>query len=94
VDVFLKKLSTASSPLAKALLSPEQYQVQERLEETIATLQQQQDSFLSQVREADTLWQTDRPTALLLLPILAQSLTYIAKWLATLRESLFHLASL
>lgn len=94
VDTFLKKHAAAASPLAKALLSTEQCQVQERLEQIIAALQQKQDSLLSRVREADTLWLADRPAALLLLPVLWQSLGYTAKWLATLRESLFRLASL
>jgi DnaJ-domain-containing protein 1 len=94
VDAFLKKHAASASPLAKALLSTVQYQVQERLEQTISALQQKQDSLLAQVREADALWLTDRPAALLTLPILWQSLNYTAKWLATLRESLFRLASL
>ena len=94
VDIFLKKHAASASPLAKALLSTEQYRVQERLEQTISTLQQKQDSLLAQVREADTLWLTDHPAAMRLLPALWQSLNYTAKWLATLRESLFRLASL
>lgn len=94
LDGFLKKQAAAASPLAKALLSTEQYQAQERLEETIASLQRKQDSLFAQIREADMLWLTDRPAALRLLSVLWQSLGYIAKWLATLRESLFRLASL
>jgi len=94
VDAFLKKHAAAASPLAKALLSAEQYQVQERVEETIASLRREQDSLLSRVRDADALWLADRPAALRLLPALWQSLGYIAKWLATLRESLFRLSSL
>jgi curved DNA-binding protein CbpA len=94
VDAFLKKYAGATSPLAKALLSTEQYQVQERLEHTISELQEKQDSLLALVREADALWFSDRSAALDLLPGLWQSLNYIAKWLATLRESLFRLASL
>jgi len=50
--------------------------------------------LLAAVREADTLWQSDRPSALAALPTLWQSLGYLAKWLATLRESLFRLASI
>ena len=94
VDAFLKKHAAAASPLAKALLSAEQYQLQERLEQTISTLQQEQEALLAQVREADALWLTDRPAALGLLLTLWQSLGYTAKWLATLRESLFRMASL
>jgi curved DNA-binding protein CbpA len=94
VDTFLKKHAASASPLAKALLSTEQYRVQERLEHAISTLQEKQDSLLAQVRDADALWLSDRPAALHLLPALWQSLNYIAKWLATLRESLFRLASL
>jgi curved DNA-binding protein CbpA len=94
LDSFLNKHASAASPLAKALLSPEQYQIQERLEQTIATLQQKQDSLLIQVREADTLWLTGRPAALTLLPPIWQSLGYTAKWLTTLRESLFRMATL
>jgi curved DNA-binding protein CbpA len=94
IDSFLKKHAASTSPLTKALLSPEQYQVQELLEQMISTLQEKQDALLSQVREADALWLTDRPAALGLLLTLWQSLGYTAKWLATLRESLFRMASL
>jgi len=94
VDAFLKKHAASASPLAKALLSTEQYRVQERLEQIIASLSQKRDSLLTQVREIDALWLADRPAALRLLPGLWQSLGYIAKWLATLRESLFRLPSL
>jgi curved DNA-binding protein CbpA len=94
VETFLKKHGGSASPLARALLASEQYRVQERLEETIAALQAKQDSVLAEVREMDALWLADRPAALLALPVLWQSLGYTAKWLATLRESLFRLASL
>ena len=94
IDAFMKKHSAAASPLAKALLSTDQYQVQEHLEQIIASLQEKQDTLLIQVREADALWLADRPAALRLLPVLWQSLGYTAKWLATLRESLFRLASI
>jgi hypothetical protein len=93
-DTFVKKHAAAVSPLAKALLAPEQYAVQETLEEIIAMLQQKQEALLAGLGETDTLWQTDRPAALAALPMLWQSLGYLAKWLATLRESLFRMASL
>jgi curved DNA-binding protein CbpA len=93
VESFLKKQS-AASPITKALLSTEQYQLQEKLEEILSTLQQKHDSLLAQVKDADALWFTDRPAALRLLPALWQSFGYISKWLATLRESLFRMASL
>jgi curved DNA-binding protein CbpA len=94
VDAFLKKQAGAASPLAKALLSTEQYHVQESLEAMIGNLQERQDSLLERVREADALWSADRASALGLLPVLWQSLGYTAKWLATLRELLFRMASL
>jgi DnaJ-class molecular chaperone len=94
VDAFFKRYAAAASPLARALLSTEQYQVQERLEEIIARLQEQQEALLAQVRDTDALWVADRAAALGRLPVLWQSLGYTAKWLATLRESLFRLASL
>jgi len=94
VDAFLKKHAASGSPLAKALLSTEQYQVQERLEQVIASLSEKQDYLLTRVREADALWLADHPAAMRLLPGLWQSLGYTAKWLAILRESLFRLASL
>jgi curved DNA-binding protein CbpA len=94
VDTFLKQQAAAASPLAKALLSTEQYRVQEQIEQMISSLQEKQDSLLARVREIDALWQSDRPAALHLLPVLWQSLGYTAKWLAMLRESLFRMASL
>jgi hypothetical protein len=94
VETFLKKHASSASPLAKALLSTEQYRVQADLEQTISALQAKQESLLARVREADALWLADRPAAILVLPTLWQSLGYTGKWLATLRESLFRLASL
>jgi curved DNA-binding protein CbpA len=94
VDLFFKKHAAAASPLAKALLSTEGYQAQERIQAAIAALQAKEEALLSQLREADALWQTDRAEALRPLPNLWQSLGYIAKWLAMLREALFQLASL
>jgi len=93
VDVFFNKHAAASSPLAKALLSTEQYVVQERIEEIIATLEAKQAALLGQLHEVDALWTADRAAALLVLPGLWQSLGYIGKWLGTLREALFRLAS-
>ena len=94
VDAFLRKQAAAASPLARALLATEQYQVQERLEEMIARLAEKQEGLLGEVREVDELWQCDREAALGRLPVLWQSLGYVAKWLATLREALFRMASL
>jgi curved DNA-binding protein CbpA len=93
-EAFFNKHAATTSPLAKALLAPQQYKLHETLDQTISILQEKQAALLSQVTEADALWQTDRPAALLLLPTLWQSLGYTAKWLTTLREFLFKLASL
>jgi len=94
VDAFLKKHASTTSPLAKALLSAEQYQVQENLEATIATLHGKQETLLTHLRALDALWQTDRPAVLSELPTLHQSLAYLGRWLSNLREALFKLASL
>jgi curved DNA-binding protein CbpA len=94
VDGFFRKLAGASSPLAKALLSAEQYQVQERVEEMIGALQGKEEELLGRVRGIDALWEEGREAALRALPGIWQSLGYIGKWLATLRESLFRLAAL
>jgi len=94
VDGFLKKHAAAGSPLAKALLSTEQYEVQERLEGAIAALQEKQEVLMAQVREVDGLWGEEREAAMGRVPELWQSLGYIAKWLGTLRELLFRLAAL
>ena len=61
VDAFLKKHASAASPLAKALLSTEQYQVQENLEVTIAVLHEAQETLLSHLRSLDTRWQPKSP---------------------------------
>ncbi len=93
-DGFLKKHAAAASPLAKALLSTEQYRVQEAVEELIARLQEKQERLLEMVREADGLWIINRAAALGVLPGLWQSLNYTGKWLGALRETLFRLAGL
>jgi curved DNA-binding protein CbpA len=93
-DVFLKKYAAATSPLAKALLTTEQYAVQETLEETIAVLQEKQETLMAALRDADAHWEADHAAVLATLPIIWQSLGYLAKWLATLREALFRMAAL
>jgi DnaJ-domain-containing protein 1 len=91
---FLKKRAAAASPLAKALLSTEQFEVQEGLENVIGGLQEKQEELLSKVREADAVWENDRASVVQNLPVLWQSLGYVSKWLATLRESLFRVGSI
>ncbi len=93
-DAFFKKHDAAASPVAKALLAGEQYQVQEQLEEMIAKLQQEEEELLAGLRKLDALWDSNRSAALDELPRTWQSLVYIAKWLGMLRESLFRLASM
>lgn len=93
VETIMKRYAGAASPLAKALLSTERYRAQERLEQVIAELQEKQTALLSRVREVDELWDTDRASALRRVPELWQALGYTAKWLGTLRESLFQMAS-
>jgi curved DNA-binding protein CbpA len=93
-EAVLKKIRSAGSPLAKALLSNEQFEAQERIEETIWKLQTKQEGLLGRVREADGIWDLDREAALRRVPELWQSLGYCAKWLGTLRETLFEMASI
>jgi curved DNA-binding protein CbpA len=94
IDRFLKKRAAATSPVAIALLSAEQYQQIERTEEITARLQVKREELLGQLRETDALWDSNRPEALGALPKLWQCLSYIAKWTGMLRESVFGLASL
>jgi curved DNA-binding protein CbpA len=93
-DVFFKKHAATNSPLAKALLSAEQYRVQEEVERLIGELQAMQDDVLEKVREVDGIWDTKREEAMHCLPELWQALGYAGKWLGTLREILFRLAAL
>jgi len=92
VDAFLKKSAAAVSPLARALLATEQCEVQERLEEMLGRLQEEQEVLLARVREVDALWQADRAAALGLVPALWQGLSYTARWQTALREPLHRLA--
>jgi hypothetical protein len=94
VEVFLKKHAGVASPLGRALLSTEQYTVQERVEATLAGLVEKQDGLLERLREIDAVWETDRAGALGVLPGIWQSLGYTTKWIGSLREWLFRLASL
>jgi curved DNA-binding protein CbpA len=93
-DAFFKKHAAAASPLARALLTPDQYRLQEQLESLIASLTELQEQLLARLREIDALWDTDHPAALARIPALWQALNYTAKWLAALREPLFKLAAL
>jgi curved DNA-binding protein CbpA len=93
-EAFFKKRAAAVNPLSKALLSTEQYKVQELVEERIADLNTKQDELLMAVRDADAKWDADRPGALSDLPRLWQALGYLAKWLGMLREMLLKLAGI
>ncbi|MGA3170654.1 MAG: DnaJ domain-containing protein [Chthoniobacteraceae bacterium] len=92
IDRFLKKRRAAASPVAIALLSTEQYQQLDRAEEVIAKLHAKQEELLAELREKDALWYSDRAAALGALPRLWQCLSYIAKWMGVLRETVFRLA--
>jgi curved DNA-binding protein CbpA len=93
-DAFFKKHAASNSPITKAILSTQQFKIQEEVERLIAELQGMQDATLEKVKAADEAWNSHRAEAVAALPELWQALGYSSKWLASLREILFRFASI
>ncbi|MEO7319807.1 MAG: hypothetical protein ABIZ56_12530 [Chthoniobacteraceae bacterium] len=85
---FLAKHSSATSPLARALLAPEHTVQSRALEATLADLAAAQADALAHLKTLDADWPAHLPE----LAALQAELSYLEKWTAQLRESQLELA--
>ena len=90
LDAFLKKRAASASALAKALLLPEQYALQEELESLLQVLEAERNRWLQEIPALDAAWTAgERPVPQLAKT--AQALGYLDKWSAQIREGLVRL---
>lgn len=89
-DGYQKRWRAAGSALARALLMPEQYELQDKLEDLLTRLNSEQARWLDKLPELDGRWMAgERPVSEL--AEVAQALGYLDKWTGQLRESLLTL---
>jgi len=95
LEAFLKRRTAAGGAVAKALLFPEQFALHEGLEECLAALERERTALLGQLPALDAQWQAATPeerralTNTLLEA--AQTLGYLERWAAQLREGIVQL---
>lgn len=91
VAVFLKRRQSATSALAKALLSPDEMRLREQLETLGSTLDADRAALLETLPAFDTRLSSGDTTALADLQVLQARLAYFGKWQAQVREALLSL---
>jgi len=94
LDTFLKRFAAAPAGLGKALLMEEQLQLQETLETWLQRLEQERERTLEALPALDHQWMTDPASRESLVPKLsdiAQTLVYLDRWIAQIREGLLQL---
>lgn len=91
VDAFKQQLSSASSPLAQALLSSERFALQHDVEKELRLLDAAHARGLEAVEVLDAAWAQRTPETVRAAAALQQELSYLAKWSWQLREALFQL---
>lgn len=95
-DTFLQKRGAATSAVAKALLLPEQFALQEELEEWLAELEGERLANLALLPSLDTLWLAGRShpqhkEVVATLGQMVQLFGYLDRWIAQIRELLVKL---
>jgi len=91
VASFLKRKQAATSALAKALLSPDEMRLREKLEALGTTLESERTALLENLSTFDTRLSSGDTAALADLQILQARLSYLGKWQAQVREALLSL---
>lgn len=91
VAAFLKRKQSATSALAKALLSPDEMRLREHLETLGTTLDAERTTLLADLPALDSRLSAGDTTALADLQILQARLAYFGKWQAQVREALLSL---
>ena len=89
LDGFLKRRQTATSALARALLTGEEAGLRQELEVVLGSLEGAESALLEEVQELDRDWEEGASAEML--GSLYRRLSYLARWLAQTREAAFGL---
>jgi curved DNA-binding protein CbpA len=90
---FLKKESSAQSPLARALLAGQRAACRHEIEATLATLGDLETAASADLQSFTAHWEHRDESTRTRLIAAQQQFAYLAKWQAQLREDLFHLTA-
>ncbi len=91
VDAFVEQQTSASSPLAQALLASERFALQHDVEKELHAIEAAHARCLEKVQSLDAAWPERTAATILSAATLQQELSYLSKWSWQLRESLFRL---
>jgi len=89
---LVKKLGSAQSPLAKALLATEQSAVLSQLLAISENLVREENSILAELRQLDASWPGEKSALLDPLAQIAQKLSFLLKWSDQIREAILRLS--
>ena len=92
VDAFVKQMSGATTPVAKALLASERFTIHHDVEKVLGGLETMRERCLGVVQDEDARWMVKKDTgAVSRLANVQQELSYLEKWMGQLRETLMAL---
>ena len=92
IEAFLKKEENTRSPIGKAMLAAEKYEVMDEVEAQISVLSRSRDSLIEEICKIDGSWPGDAQSNARRLAKIADSLTFVGKWINELREGYARLA--
>jgi len=88
VDAFVKQISGATTPVAKALLASERFTIRHDVEKALGGLESMQNRCLEIIQGEDVRWKVRKDTAAISrLSAVQQELAYLEKWMGQLREA-------
>jgi curved DNA-binding protein CbpA len=90
---FIRNEAAAQSPLARALLAEQRAARHQEIETTRTALGVLETSALAELHSLDAHWEQRDESTRTQLFATQQTLAYLAKWQAQLREDLFHLGA-
>ena len=91
IDALLARKAAASSALARALLTREEWTLRDRAENSLIQIESLHAAALADLRSFDAFWEPRPPDAAARLHDLYQRFSYLTRWTDQLRERLFQL---
>jgi curved DNA-binding protein CbpA len=91
LEALKKRQGAATSPLSRALLAGDEGTVRRELEAVVGLLEAAEAAALDEVREIDRSWDEQASAAAAALGQIYRRLSYLTRWAAQIKESLFNL---
>lgn len=88
VDAFVKQMSAATTPVARALLASDQFAIRRDVEHTLEELDGMRARCVQAIQHEDEKWTAGDCAGIARLAGLQQELAYLEKWAAQVREAL------